>query len=99
MKKDIKDLAEAFADHIDDGCRTARQCAILAYKAGYEAPHASVWHRVDEIPTDPTRAITIVTAKRKRFKNTTYNTDAEWLRVCRQVGAFRWAYKNDVLGL
>lgn len=47
MEDKTREMAEAFADRIDDGQRTARQCAVLAYMKGAEGGAKAAWHPAD----------------------------------------------------
>lgn len=100
-EQELTEQAEAYADKIDDGNRTARQCAVLAYKKGFETkfPHgkgAGVWHPMDEYP-EPSVPIVIVTKIRRRFKHGIFDTEKRWLATAKQINAWKWAYKGDLL--
>ena len=94
----VQEAAETFADKIDDGIRTARQCAIMAFREGAENFYKkTAWHPVEELPADCEKGIIIVTARRKRFKHATYNGEKEWRKILKQVNGMMWAYKEDLI--
>lgn len=97
--EEIKTQAEAYADRIDDGNRTARQCAVKAYCKGYadgiENRKREIWHSPDEQPQRPDKGIIIVTRIRRRFIHATANGD--WQKKIKAVNALKWAYKEDLL--
>lgn len=96
IEKQIHELAEAYADRIDDGLHTARQCAIAAYTHGFKARRQFVWHSCDELPTSSCRAIVLLTGG-NHFRHVTFNGESDWKFTCRQANAQKWAYKGDLL--
>ena len=78
MEDKTREMAEAFADRIDDGQRTARQCAVLAYMKGAEGRAKAAWHPADELPEHPEKGIVIVTKVRRRFVHATFNGVEPW---------------------
>lgn len=99
----LTEQAEAYADKIDDGNRTARQCAILAYKKGFETkfptgkgPINGVWHPMDEYPA-PSVVVIIVTGKKHHFKHSSFIGEKKWLTISKSWNAWKWAYREDLL--
>lgn len=101
-EEELTEQAEAYADKIDDGNRTARQCAVLAFKKGFETKYPTgrgtlgVWHPMDEYP-EPTVPVVIVTKIRRRFKHAIFDTEKRWLGISKSMNAWKWAYKGDLL--
>ena len=99
--EEIITQAEAYADWIEDGNRIARQCAIKAYKQGYndciKNHKAEIWHPADELPDCSDKGIIIVTRVRRRFIHASFNGENEWRNKIRQVNALQWAYKHELL--
>lgn len=97
MEDKTMEMAEAFADRIDDGQRTARQCAVLAYMKGAEGRAKAAWHPADELPEHPEKGIVIVTKVRRRFVHATFNGVEPWNAKIKNINAWKWAYKEDLL--
>lgn len=92
----IDDLANACADRVDNGVRTARQCAVLAYKAGFKARRDSIWHTPDDTPEQSGRAIVIITSG-NHFRHVTFQGVDKWRFACQSANAVKWTYKSDLL--
>ena len=97
--EEIKTQAEAYADRIDDGNHTPRQCAVKAfckaYEEGFKAHKAEMWHPADELPDSSDKGIIIVTRIRRCFIHATANGD--WQKKIKAVNALKWAYKEDLV--
>lgn len=106
----IQDLAERCADKVDDGQRTARQCAIKAYvkgyadgsgvsgkKAGDEEGHRRVWHPVTELP--PVRSVNLycLTGQKGNVQKCVYEDEESFKTYVSQNGIRMWAYRHDLL--
>lgn len=101
-EEEITEQAEAYADKIDDGSHTARQCAILAFKKGFgtKFPNSKgvtgVWHPMEDYPK-PSVPVVIVTKIRRRFKHAIFDTEKHWLGTAKSMSVWKWAYKEDLL--
>lgn len=95
-EEELTEKAETFADKVDDGNHTARQCAILAFRKGYETKKIDVWHPMDEYP-EPSVPVVVVTKIRRRFKHAIFDTEKRWLGISKTINAWKWAYKKDLL--
>lgn len=95
-KERLNDLADAYADRVDDGIHTARQCAVLAFKAGFDTRRKEIWRAPDEMPGIYSKAIVLVTGC-LHFRHTTFRGDADWRQLCKETNALKWAYKSDLL--
>lgn len=97
-----QEAAEIFADKIDDGVRTARQCAILAYKQGAvdktSSKVSSVWHDVSELPKKSLPVI-VMTARKRRMKLTSNNDEYKYLKFCEFNNIAKWAYRDELIKL
>lgn len=102
MKDEVQSSAELFADRIDDGIHTARQCAILAYKQGLLDGQSSkvkfTWHDMDELP-EKSRAVYLMTGTRKKLKTYAYTNKEEYAKMCKCNSFTKWAYREDIIGL
>lgn len=97
---EIQEAAEALADKIDDGVRTARQCAIYAYRQGVEdkasGKVSSVWHDVSELPKKGEPVIAMTTRKH-RMKSTANNDEQKYQKFCKSNSISKWAYKDELI--
>lgn len=95
----IQDAAEAFADKIDDGLRTPRQCAIKAFieAATRFKTISSAWHRTDKEEPTYGRCVILITGRRFRFVQSTFRGSEDWQKLVNEIKADRWAYKEDLL--
>lgn len=98
----LQEAAEALADKLDDGVRTARQCAILAYKQGVEdkasVKVSNVWHDVSELPKKGEPVIAM-TARKRRMKLTANNNEQKYLNFCESNNVAKWAYRDELINL
>ena len=93
----IMDAAEAFADKIDDGTRTPRQCAIKAYIEVATAPLRQ-WHDIPgEEPQKAGSCIILLTGKKHKFLQFSFRGSEDWQKLVKQNNAVRWAYKDELL--
>lgn len=111
MKTDkLQEAAELCADRIDDGIRTARQCAILAYKQGAMAKTnqgayvetsekpSSIWHGMDELPAK-SAPLFLLTGTKRKIKRFTHTNTEKYEKFCKSNNITRWAYKNEIINL
>lgn len=98
----IIEAAKALADKIDDGVRTARQCAILAYKQGAmdkaSGNVCSVWHDVSELPKKG-EAVIAMTARKHRMKLTSNCDEQKYQKFCQSNNIAKWAYRDELIKL
>lgn len=98
----LRETAEALADKIDDGVRTARQCAIYAYIQGVvdkaSGKAGSVWHDVSELPKKSVPVI-VMTARKHRMKSTANCDEQKYLKFCQSNSINKWAYKDELIKL
>lgn len=103
----LQEAAELCADHIDDGIRTARQCAILAYmQCAKEQTHSgggnnkssSVWHDMDELPAKSV-PLFLLTGSKRKVKHFTHTNTELYEKFCSSNNIQKWAYKNEIINL
>lgn len=98
----LQEAAEALADKIDDGIRTARQCAIYAYIQGVmdksSGKVSSVWHDVSELPKKG-ESVIAMTARKRRMKLTANNDEHKYLKFCESNNIAKWAYRDELIKL
>lgn len=97
MENLLKEQAEAYADRIDDGIRTARQCAISAYLAGAANAQKALWHPADEVPSLKGKCIVGLTLRGHHFKYTTSMGAEKWHTLCKTMNIERWTYKENLI--
>lgn len=101
-EEEIVEAAKALADKIDDGMRTARQCAIYAYIQGVadkaSGKFGSVWHDVSELPKKGVSVI-VMTARKRRMKLTVNSDEQKYLKFCKSNSISKWAYKDELIKL
>lgn len=94
--------AKSLADKIDDGVRTARQCAIYAYLQGVEDKASgkvcSVWHDVSELPKK-SLPVVAMTTKKRRIKSTVNDDEQKFLKFCQSNNIAKWAYRDELINL
>lgn len=99
---EIAEAAKALADKIDDGMRTARQCAIHAYIQGVEDKASgkvgSVWHDVSELPKRG-EAVIAMTERKHRLKLTSNCDEQKYLKFCQSNNIAKWAYRDELIKL
>lgn len=95
----IQEAAEIFADKIDDGNRTPRQCAIRAYIEGATSPRQtqSPWHAIEDEPKTASKCIIVVSGTRHKLIQTSYQGHEHWQRINNGYKSLKWAYKEDLL--
>lgn len=98
----IVEAAEALADKIDDGVRTARQCAMYAYLQGVadkaSGKVSSVWHDVSVLPKKGEPVI-VMTARKHRMKLTANNDEQKYQKFCQSNNIAKWAYRDELISL
>lgn len=94
----IQTAAELFADKIDDGVRTARQCSILAYRQGAREGIKILWHDICEIPHKGV-PVYLMTARKKKLKLYSCDDVDKFKKFCSGNGIARWAYREDIIGI
>lgn len=101
-KDEIVEAAKALADKIDDGMRTARQCAIYAYIQGVadkaSGKVGSVWHDVSELPKKG-ESVIAMTAKKHRLKLTSNCDEQKYQKFCQSNNIAKWAYRDELIEL
>lgn len=90
------DAAEVFADKIDDGTRTPRQCAIKAYIEAATASRHS-WHDIPGEDPKPGCCVILLTGGRHKLVQFAYQGSESWQKLILQLKAVKWAYKEDLL--
>ena len=98
----IVEAAKSLADKIDNGTRTARQCAIYAYIQGVEdkasGKVSSVWHDVSELPKK-SEPVIAMTARKHRMKLTANNDEQKYQKFCQSNNIAKWAYRDELISL
>lgn len=98
----VVEAAKSLADKIDDGVRTARQCAIYAYIQGVEdktsGKVSSVWHDVSELPKKG-ESVIAMTARKHRMKLTSNCDEQKYQKFCQSNHIAKWAYRDELIKL
>lgn len=98
----VAEAARALADKIDDGVRTARQCAIYAYIQGVTDRASgkvnSVWHDVSELPKKG-EAVIVMTARKHRMKLTSNCDEEKYQKFYQSNNIAKWAYRDELINL
>lgn len=101
-EEEVVESAKALADKIDDGIRTARQCAIYAYIQGVmdksSGKVSSVWHDVSELPKKGEPVIAM-TARKHRMKLTSNCDEERYQKFCQSNNIAKWAYRDELIKL
>lgn len=105
-KENINDMAQAAADKIDDGQRTARQCAVKAYiQACDDIADGSlgvgrVWHKTDETPQcKGGTCLYCVQGRKSSIRRMNYEGPEQFEGYVKRCNVSRWAYKQELLDL
>ena len=100
----INDKAQAYADKIDDGQRTARQCAVKAYiQACNDIADGSmevdgVWHNASETPQcKGGTCLYCVQGRKGNIRRMNYEGAEQFGNYVRRCNVSQWAYKQDLL--
>lgn len=97
--KKVEECAELYADKVDDGSRTARQCAILAYREGCSQAIGLAWHDIGELPAAKNAVIVGMTKTKKKLKQFAFTSEDAFHKMVRSYHFSKWAYKEDIIGL
>lgn len=96
-EKKIQEAAVLYADKVDDGSRTARQCAILAYREGSGRAFGLAWHDASELPAVKNAVIVGMTKTKKKLKQFAFTSEDTFFKMVRGYRFSKWAYKEDII--
>lgn len=101
----INEMAQAFADKVDDGQRTARQCAVKAYMQACDdiaeghVGARTVWHGTDEEPEPQggDSCLYCLQGKKGNVRRVNYENPEQFRAYIERSNVRAWAYRRDLL--